>query len=92
MAPWPTGALLHSDRGCQGTAAPLQTCLGMARSCLRLGCLPPDCPHLNRLETLGRWVKPSWLSPTAYTIFARLRKNSIALLNAAGLKHGVSFS
>lgn len=59
---------------------------------LRLLFLPPYCPHLNRIETLWRFVKHHWLSPTAYATFATLCATATAILNTVGLNYRVSFS
>ena len=52
---------------------------------LRLCFLPPDCPHLHRIETLWRLVKHHRLSPAASATFATLREHVTALLKVGGL-------
>lgn len=54
--------------------------------------LPPDCPPLNRIETLWHLVKHHWLTPPADATFATRCESVTALLNAVGLNYRISFS
>ena len=59
---------------------------------LRLLFLPPYCPHLNRIETLWRFVKHRWLSPIAYATFATLQESVTGILDLVGLTYRITFS
>jgi hypothetical protein len=59
---------------------------------LRLFFLPPYSPHLNRIETLWRFIKNRWLSPTAYLNFRSLLAAVSSILQMVGGKYTVTFA
>lgn len=59
---------------------------------LRLFFLPPYSPHLNRIETLWRFIKKRWLSPTAYLNLQTLFASVTSILQAVGAKYLVTFA
>jgi len=59
---------------------------------LRVFFLPPYSPHLNRIETLWRFLKLRWLPPSAYLNFHVLSAAVLSILQLVGSKYHVSFS
>lgn len=59
---------------------------------LRLLFLPPYSPHLNRIETLWRFIKHRWLPPSAYCTFHSLKESVCSILKNIGSKYRITFS
>lgn len=59
---------------------------------LKLFFLPPNCPHLNKIETLWRKIKYEWLSIRNYRSKNTLNKKLNHIFKTYGLNYLIDFS
>lgn len=54
--------------------------------------LPKYSPHLNKIETLWRFIKYEWIKIEAYTSWDNLVKNLSEIFDQIGGKYQVNFT
>src|SRR5215813_5352401 len=54
--------------------------------------LPPDCPELNRIETLWQKIKDEWLPLDAYQGFKKMTEALFEVLRGIGSKYRITFA